>query len=124
MNCFMGGRDPKSGVIPSTARDFVQFYNKDSDIPQPSQLWVMLDEDERSINDAFFVTDPTAQVWIDFPAMSLHRHDWSYAINFGDGHSSIWRLSDSRRSQVQSSGTEQSDNADLARLASATVTLK
>ena len=122
MNCFMGGRNPSSGIIPSSARGFVPYYTKDADIPEPSRLWVMLDEDERSINDAFFVTDPTAQVWIDFPAMSAHRHDWSYAINFGDGHSSIWRISDSRRSQVQSSGSEQAGNADLARLANATVT--
>jgi prepilin-type N-terminal cleavage/methylation domain-containing protein len=124
MNCFMGGRDPSTGVIPSTAGDFVQFYAKDSEIPQPSQLWVMLDEDERSINDAFFVSDPTAQVWIDYPAMSAHRHDWSYALNFGDGHSSVWRLSDERKTQATMTRAEQPGNADLARLARATVTLK
>jgi prepilin-type N-terminal cleavage/methylation domain-containing protein len=124
MNCFMGGRDPRSGVIPSTARNFVQYYTKDSDIPEPSQLWVMLDEDERSINDAFFVTDPTAQVWIDFPAMSMHRHDWSYTLNFGDGHCAVWRLSDGRKKQASIARTEQPGNADLAQLARATVTPK
>ena len=70
MNCFMGARDPSLGPIPSTAGDFVPFYAKDSDIPQPDQLWVLLEEDERSINDGFFVTDPTGQIWFDFPAMS------------------------------------------------------
>jgi prepilin-type N-terminal cleavage/methylation domain-containing protein len=122
MNCFMGGRDPNRGMIPDTARGFTPFYTKDSDIPQPSELWVMLDEDERSINDAFFVTDPTAQVWIDFPAMSEHRHSLSYALNFGDGHSAIWGLTDSRSFQVSMAQTEQTGNADLARLARATVT--
>jgi prepilin-type N-terminal cleavage/methylation domain-containing protein len=124
MNCFMGGRDPNSGVIPSTAAAFVPFYAKESDIPQPGELWVMLDEDERSINDGFFVTDPTAQLWIDFPAMSAHRHDWGFALNFGDGHSSVWHLSDPRRSQISVSQTEQPGNADLAHLASVTVTRK
>jgi len=124
MNCFMGGRDPNSGVIPSTARDFVQFYAKDSEIPEPSRLWVMLDEDERSIDDGFFITDPTGQIWIDLPAMSGHRHDWSFALNFGDGHSSVWRLTDPRTFQVNLARTEQLGNADLARLSLATVTRK
>ncbi len=122
MNCFMGGRVPSSGIIPSSARGFVPFYTKDSDLPQPSQLWVVVDEDERSINDAFFVTDPTAQVWMDFPAMSAHRHDWSFTLNFGDGHSAAWRLTDPRSFQLAVPQTEQPGNADLARLALATVT--
>ena len=84
----------------------------------------MLDEDERSINDGFFVSDPTGQIWMDFPAMSAHRHDWSFALNFGDGHSSVWRLTDPRTSQVKLTRTEQPGNTDLARLASATVTRK
>ena len=124
MNCFMGGRNPNSGVIPSTAAAFFPFYTKESDIPQPSQLWVMLDEDERSINDGFFVTDPTGQIWMDLPAMSVHRHDRSFALNFGDGHSSVWRLTDERTFQVTAAQTEQSGNADLARLARATATRK
>jgi prepilin-type N-terminal cleavage/methylation domain-containing protein len=124
MNCFMGGRDPGSGVIPSTAADFVQFYAKDSEIPEPSRLWVMLDEDERSIDDGFFVSDPTGQVWMDLPAMSGHRHDWSFTLNFGDGHSSVWRLTDPRTPQVKLARTEQPGNTDLARLAVATVTRK
>ena len=124
MNCFMGGRDPSSGVIPSTARDFVPFYAKDSEIAEPSQLWVMLDEDERSINDGFFLSDPTGQVWMDLPAMSSRRHDWSFALNFGDGHSSVWRLTDQRSFQVKLARTEQPGNTDLARLAAATVARK
>jgi len=124
MNCFMGGRDPNSGVIPPTAAAFVPFYSKESDIPSPSELWVMLEEDERSINDGFFVTDPTGQIWMDLPAMSLHRHNWSFVLNFGDGHSSAWRINDPRSFQVTLAQTEQPGNADLAHLASATSTRK
>jgi prepilin-type N-terminal cleavage/methylation domain-containing protein len=124
MNCFMGGRNPNAGVIPPTAEAFVPFYAKESDIPQPSQLWVMLDEDERSINDGFFVADPTAQIWIDLPAMSAHRHDWYFDLNFGDGHSSAWQLKDPHTFQVKLAQTEQPGNTDLARLASATATKK
>ena len=124
MNCFMGARDPSLGPIPSTAEDFVPFYAKDSDIPRPDQLWVLIEEDERSINDGFFVTDPTGQIWMDFPAMSAHRHNYSYVLDFADGHSSVWRYNDPRSVQVAVSMTEQPGNADLARLARATATPK
>lgn len=124
MNCFMGGRDPNLKPIPSTATDYVRSYAKDSDIPNPSQLWVMLEEDERSINDGFFVTDPTAGIWFDFPAMSAYRHNYSYVLNFADGHSDVWRYIDPRSFQVTMNKTEQPGNVDLARLARATATRK
>jgi hypothetical protein len=87
-------------------------------------LWVLIEEDERSINDGFFVTDPTGQIWMDFPAMSAHRHNYSYVLDFADGHSSVWRYNDPRSVQVAVSMTEQPGNADLARLARATATPK
>lgn len=124
MNCFMGARDPSLGAIPPTAGAYVPFYSTYSDIPRPSQLWVLVDEDERSINDGFFVTDPTAQVWLDFPANSAHRHNYSFALNFADGHSEVWHYRDPRSSQVARNQTEQPGNVDLAKLASVTVTLK
>jgi prepilin-type N-terminal cleavage/methylation domain-containing protein len=124
MNCFMGARDSKSGVIPSTADSYVPFYSTYGEIPRPSQLWVLLEEDERSINDGFFVTDPTANIWFDFPANSAHRHNYSFALNFADGHSEVWHQRDTRTRQVALNKTEQPGNADLARLASATVTPK
>jgi len=124
MNSFMGARDPHIGPIPSTAADYVPFYAKYSDIPQPDQLWVLLDQDERSIDDGLFVTDPTGGIWFDFPAMSAHRHSYSYALSFADGHSEIWRYRDSRTYQVSMNQTEQPGNADLERLARATVTHK
>ena len=124
MNSFMGERDPKIGPIPSFADAFVMFYAKDSDLPKPSALWVLLDEDERSINDGFFVPDPTGGMWFDFPANSAHRHNFSYALDFADGHSEIWRHHDPRTAQVSHNKTEQSGNADLKRLGAASATLK
>ena len=124
MNCFMGGRDPKIGPIPSNAVNYVWFYEKYSDIPHPSDSWLLLDEDERSINDGFFVTDPTAKQWYDFPAISAHRHNFSYGLNFADGHSEIWRHSDGNTYQVSLNRTTQTRNADLERLARASTTPK
>jgi prepilin-type N-terminal cleavage/methylation domain-containing protein len=124
MNSFMGARDPRVGTIPATADGFVPFYARDTEIPRPSEMWVLLDEDERSINDGFFVTDPTGLLWVDFPAISEHRHNYSYALNFADGHSEVWRLQDARSLLVTSNRMEQAGNLDLARLAKATVTRK
>ena len=124
MNCFMGARDPSLGPIPTTAGGYVPFYAKDSDIPSPSQMWVLIEEDERSINDGFFVTDPTGSIWFDFPPISLHRHNYSYVLDFADGHSEIWRYNDPRSFQVSVNQTEQPGDTDLASLARATSTPK
>ncbi|HWH71622.1 MAG TPA: type II secretion system protein [Candidatus Sulfotelmatobacter sp.] len=118
MNAFMGARDPKTGPIPINAANYLVFA-KDSDIRRPSQLWVLLDEDERSINDGFFVTDPTGRMWIDFPSISASRHTHSFALSFADGHAEVWRPLDPRTFEVNSSKTEQSGNSDLGRLARA-----
>ncbi len=124
MNSFMGARDPKLGSIPRTADKYIPFFAKESDLRRPAELWVLLDEDERSINDGFFVTDPTARVWVDFPAISSRRHSYSFALNFADGHSEVWQHRDSRTLRVTSANTEQAANDDLRRLAGATATLK
>lgn len=123
MNAFMGGRNTKLGPIPSSAANYVWFFRKDSDVRQPSDMWVLLDEDERSINDGFFITDPTAREWFDFPASSAHRHGYSFGLNFADGHSKVWPERDPRTRSVSRHETEQSHNADLGQLSSASTAL-
>lgn len=119
MSCFMGGRPPNAGVIPDHSDSYVQYFTKDADIPRPAQLWVLVDEDERSINDGYFVTDPNGLKWIDLPAISKNRHDCSYPLAFADGHAEIWRLRDARTFGLFACGTEQAGNSDLGRLAAA-----
>jgi prepilin-type N-terminal cleavage/methylation domain-containing protein len=124
MNGFMGGRDPALGPIPLTADDFVLFFSKDSQIRRPSQMWVLLDQDQRSIDDGFFITDPNGLTWYDFPSISPVRHNFSYSLNFADGHSEVWRYRDPRSFQVSLNSTEQAGNVDLLRLSAATTTRK
>ena len=125
MNAFMGSRDADVGPIPPSAGDkYVPFFAKDSDIRRPSDMWVLIDEDERSINDSFFITDPGGAVWLDFPAISNHRHDYSFALNFADGHSEVWRHEDPRTLLVNTNGQDQIGNLDLERLASHTTVTK
>ncbi len=124
MNSFMGARDPGLGLIPPNAQGFVPFFSRDSELRRPSELWVLIDEDERSITDGFFVTDPTALVWIRFPAISARRHNYSFTLNFADGHSEVWRNRDQRTGLVAARRTEQSGNLDLMRLARASTSAK
>jgi prepilin-type N-terminal cleavage/methylation domain-containing protein len=70
-------------------------YGKESDVidPGPSQLWVLLDEDQWSINDGgFAVGMPTAK-WIDWPAT---YHNMACGFAFADGHSEIHKWKDPR----------------------------
>jgi prepilin-type N-terminal cleavage/methylation domain-containing protein len=122
MNGFMGARDAKLGPIPDTANDYVWFFSKESELRRPAELWVLLDEDERSINDGFFVTDPTAGRWMDFPAVSSHRHSYSYALTFADNHAEIWNYRDPRSFELGGCAIEQYGNTDLRRLADASTT--
>jgi hypothetical protein len=124
MSAFMGERDSSLGPIPASADGYVHYFAKDSDIRRPAEMWVLLDEDERSINDGFFISDPAARVWFDFPAISSHRHNYSYGLNFADGHSDIWHHRDPRTFEVAHARTEQANNVDLERLARASTVKK
>lgn len=124
MNSFMGARDAGIGPIPASASGYIEFFGKYTDLPAPSDLWVLLDEDNRSINDGFFVTDPDGRVWRDFPAISAARHNYNYGLNFADGHSEHWGFKDPRTLRVAANRTEQSGNLDLQRLARASTVKK
>ncbi|HXU77781.1 MAG TPA: prepilin-type N-terminal cleavage/methylation domain-containing protein [Methylomirabilota bacterium] len=101
MNGWMNGRsfgDPSGGTTYETpAADTgctYRFFRKDVQVQKPATLWVMIDEDEKSINDSMFVVDMGAGSGIaDAPA---RRHDNAYGINFADGHSEIYKLRDPR----------------------------
>ncbi|MDW8310256.1 MAG: type II secretion system protein, partial [Verrucomicrobiales bacterium] len=69
-----------------------QIYIKMAQIvrPPPSQLWVLVDEQPDSINDACFFTDmaTTIAAWVDLPAS---YHNGACGYSFADGHSEIRR---------------------------------
>ena len=117
MNSFMGARPPGTPVIPTSAAGFVPYFSKETDIPKPSENWVFVDEDHRSVNDGFFIVDPTAHIWFDFPALWASRHNYGFSVTFTDGHSEVWRSHDARSRDVVRNETEQSGNRDLEKLA-------
>ena len=99
MNALIGnaGAFSASGVNLNDP-DYRQFF-KMSQIPQPTEIFVFLDEHPDSIDDGYFVNHEgttTARVygsysyaeWTDLPAS---YHDNATAFSFADGHSSIHR---------------------------------
>ena len=93
-------------------------------------MFVLIEEDERSINDGFFISDPPnpttgkSLVWYDFPANSARRHHFTYTMNFADGHSEIWRYRDPQSARIKANHAEQPGNTDLARIGRAASLLK
>jgi len=82
MNRFMGDLDSGSGNW--------QVFKKTSDIRNPANYWVFVDEHPDSINDGYFCADGmpsgNVQTWQDLPA-SFHGR--ACGFGFADGHSEI-----------------------------------
>lgn len=71
--------------------DYVQFFKMTS-IPQPTQIFVFLDEHPDSINDGYFLNKSDLYSWIDLPAS---YHNGAAAFAFADGHGELhrWKVS-------------------------------
>jgi prepilin-type processing-associated H-X9-DG protein len=92
--------------------------------PAPSNLWVMHDEREDSINDAWFAVDmgsfdpirPTADTIVDYPAS---YHNGAGGMAYADGHSEIKKWIDPRTrpnlkfGQLLALGQPSPKNADI-----------
>ena len=99
MNCWMGGEDAGNIVVGMTPGAWVVFKSL-SQIRQPSKMFVLLDENEDSINNGWFGIDmigypnmPAQTGFMDWPA---YYHDRACGFAFADGHSEIHRWLDGR----------------------------
>ncbi len=70
-------------------------YGKTTDMVRPpaAQIWVLVDEDYRSINDAAFAVTMVSSTFLDAPAS---YHGGACGLAFGDGHSEIKKWIDGR----------------------------
>ena len=68
-------------------------YGKSGDlgVPGAANLWLFIDENPYSINDAFFLDFPSDSGWVDCPA-SYHVN--ACGMSFCDGHAQIRQWSD------------------------------
>ena len=91
MNAFFGRfnssnrNDPTLFGRNALLQQYRQFM-KVSDVPNPGNTWVTLDEHPDSINDGYFINGPNRNQWGDTPASN---HGGGSSFSFADGHSEL-----------------------------------
>jgi prepilin-type N-terminal cleavage/methylation domain-containing protein/prepilin-type processing-associated H-X9-DG protein len=100
MNSLVG--DP--GVLTNQFNPQMRQFFKLEEIPNPSGVYVLLDENPDTINDGFFMNRWEDYVWGNLPG-SDHRDGAN--LVFADGHleQHRWELAETRRKLGSSSGT-------------------
>ena len=86
MNGFLGPHAPATNDVSYTGQNsmvlgYRQFI-KTTSIPSPDRTFVLIDEHQDSINDGYFINDPTRITWIDAPGPF---HAGASGISFADG---------------------------------------
>jgi len=96
MNSYMGGRSYGAkpewvATKPGGGRDpFHPVYLKESEMRKPAVTWLVVDEDQESINDAMCVVDVGGtDRFVDLPSRA---HGFGYGINFNDAHAEIYNF--------------------------------
>lgn len=103
MNSIFGrfsiGSDPTLQGLNWGFSQYLQFL-KQTQVPAPAKTWLFLDEHPDSINDGYFINNPTGNNWQDIPGS---YHDGAAGFSFADGHSEIrrWLSRTSKYSRVQ-----------------------
>ncbi|MCX6887058.1 MAG: type II secretion system protein [Verrucomicrobia bacterium] len=95
MNMMIGdaGEYTRSGANLNNPR-YLQFF-KAAQIPQPSEIFVFIEEHPDSINDGYFLNKPETFRWLDLPAS---WHQGAANLTFADGHAEkhVWRCASTR----------------------------
>jgi prepilin-type processing-associated H-X9-DG protein len=74
---------------------YVQFF-RITDIPQPSDIFVFVEEHPDSINDGYFLNQYYKNQWNDLPASD---HNGAAPFAFADGHAQMQRWVDATTRQ-------------------------
>jgi prepilin-type N-terminal cleavage/methylation domain-containing protein/prepilin-type processing-associated H-X9-DG protein len=83
MNAMVGNAGEfTQGGVNSNNPEYQQFF-KVTQVPKPSQIFVFIEEHPDSINDGYFLNQPSARRWMDLPAS---YHNGSVNLSFADGH--------------------------------------
>jgi prepilin-type processing-associated H-X9-DG protein len=93
-----GGRDDSDGRSWAEGGAYRQFL-KQTDVPQPANTWLTVDEHPDSNNDGFFVVPINPTGWGDLPASF---HGGACGFSFADGHAEIhkWKSATSIYNRV------------------------
>jgi prepilin-type N-terminal cleavage/methylation domain-containing protein/prepilin-type processing-associated H-X9-DG protein len=85
---FSSDNESGDGTVGGVNWGFPQYkqYLKQVQVPKPAKTWLFLDEHPDSINDGYFIDNPTLNYWQDTPAS---YHNGACGFSFADGHSEI-----------------------------------
>ena len=83
MNAMIGdaGQFSKSGANVNNP-NYRQFF-KTTQIAQPAQIFVFIEEHPNSIDDGYFINNPEQSTWTNLPAA---HHNGAVNVSFVDGH--------------------------------------
>jgi prepilin-type N-terminal cleavage/methylation domain-containing protein/prepilin-type processing-associated H-X9-DG protein len=92
MNAMFGRSDPSEPLMKTLSWLTTQggpkarAFMKTTDVPEPANTWLTVDEHPDTINDAFFINNPAQTAWGDVPAS---YHNGACGFSFTDGHSEV-----------------------------------
>jgi len=96
MNNWVGDSDSVTQNIAYEMDTKYRIFVKTSDIPAPSNLWVVWDEREDSIDDGWSVISMKTGSGMNWPNFPASYHNKAGGISFADGHAEIKRWLDPR----------------------------
>jgi len=79
--------------------------------PSPSGLWVLIDENAQSLNDAGFAVTMAESKFLDGPGS---YHGFACGLAFADGHSEIHKWKDARPNWATGAATYDPPDPDVA----------
>jgi prepilin-type N-terminal cleavage/methylation domain-containing protein/prepilin-type processing-associated H-X9-DG protein len=109
MNCYMGYTNNGASFGPN-----YQNYVKITAIKKPTDRFVMIDEDDTTINDADFRIDAPAAIMADWPAT---YHGGASGLSFADGHAELHRWKYIKPPLFTATPSQMNDLNDLINLA-------
>jgi prepilin-type processing-associated H-X9-DG protein len=84
---FSSGSDITAMELNWTLPNYRQ-YLKLARVPKPAKTWLVLEEHPDSINDGYFINNPSSQQWQDIPAS---WHNGGCSFSYVDGHTELKR---------------------------------
>jgi len=95
MNAMVGNAGQYLASGANVNNPYYQQFLKSEQIPQPAQIFVLIEEHPDSINDGYFLNKPDSMQWTDLPAS---YHNGAANLAFADGHleSHQWRFASTK----------------------------
>jgi prepilin-type N-terminal cleavage/methylation domain-containing protein len=114
MNSWIGSRYMENEQPVFNQRPYRTFVrDSELNVATPANLFVIADEHETTIDDAFFLISMNdSQIFANYPAT---RHDHGYTLSFADAHVELYKVRDPN-SKGPGAGAYSPSNSDWVRI--------